>query len=641
MPHYHKISMTRKQKRSLRRIIGAVFLLIAAAVTEHLLLSEALLAVRLSLYLPAYFLAGWDVLWRALRNICHGQVFDENFLMAIATVGALLLGFLPDVEPEFAEAVFVMVFYQTGELFQSIAVGKSRRSIAKLMDIRPESARVVRDGLEIELSPEDVAVGEVIVIRPGEKIPLDGVILSGSSDLNTLALTGEAEPRTVDAGDTVVSGCTNLTGVLCVRVEKPFSESTVSRILQLMEEIGTRKSKSEQFITRFAKYYTPFVVFAALLVAFLPPIIMGSFIGHFALWLSRALTFLVISCPCALVISVPLSFFGGIGGASRMGVLVKGSQGMEALAATDTVVFDKTGTLTCGIFCVTEVYPVGIGREALLALAAAVERESNHPIARALCNAVPDAVERPTVTDITEVAGRGIRAAVDGCEVTVGNLAMMREQGIEPAAAAEGKTMVYVTRCGTYLGAIAVSDTVKEGAAEAILQLKSCGVKRTVMLTGDRGSAAATVAKELGVTDWHAELLPADKVREVEVLLAAPHTGALAFVGDGINDAPVLTRADVGIAMGALGSDVAIEAADVVLMDDDPRKIARAIRHARKTLGIVRQNIVLALAVKAAVLICSAFGLLGAWQMPLAIFADVGVAVLAILNAMRTLRVKI
>ncbi|MBQ8356918.1 MAG: cadmium-translocating P-type ATPase [Clostridia bacterium] len=629
--------MTKRQKRNLCRIIGGAVLLLSAFLLEHVWLADARLVLRMLLYLPAYFLVGYDVLWEAFSNILRGQVFDENFLMAIATVGALAVAFLPGAEAEFAEAVFVMIFYQTGELFQSVAVGKSRRSISALMDIRPETARVERAGEEAEVSPEEVAVGQVIVIRPGEKIPLDGCVLSGRSDLNTLALTGEAAPRAVEVGDTVVSGCTNLTGALRVRVEKPFSESTVSRILQLMENMGTRKSRSEQFITRFAKYYTPFVVIAALLVAFLPPLFSGNFGGSFAMWLSRALTFLVISCPCALVISVPLSFFGGIGGASRMGVLIKGSQDLEALSKTEIAVFDKTGTLTCGSFTVTDVFPVGVSREELVMLAAAAESESNHPIAKAL-HAAAGERSLPKPERVTEVAGRGIRAHVLGEEVAVGNLALMQEVGADAVSIPASGTVVFVARNGTYQGAVVISDTVKPGAAAAVRDLAACGVSRTVMLTGDRRETARQVAEQVGVTEWHAELLPIDKVHEVEVLLAAPHKGTLVFVGDGINDAPVLARADVGVAMGALGSDVAIEAADVVLMDDDPRKLARAIRHARRTLSIVRQNIVLALSVKGAVMLCAALGILGRWQMPLAIFADVGVAVIAILNAMRTLR---
>ena len=630
--------MTSRQKKSLYRIIAGAVLLIAAMLLERLAMPSAPLLLRLALYLPAYFTVGYDVLWRAARNILHGQVFDENFLMVIATLGALAVGFLPSAEAEFAEAVFVMIFYQTGELFQKIAVGKSRRSISALMDIRPALARVWRGGSEIEVAPESVAVGEVIVVRPGEKIPLDGCVLTGRSDLDTVALTGEAIPRAVDVGESVVSGCTNLTGVLRVRVEKPFSESTVSRILQLMENMGTRKSRSEKFITRFAKYYTPIVVISALLLAFLPPILLGDFVGSFAVWLSRALTFLIVSCPCALVISVPLSFFGGIGGASRRGVLIKGSQDLEALSRAEIAVFDKTGTLTCGSFAVTGIYPVGVSEKELIRLAAAAEAESNHPVAKALQQAA-EGESLPRPSQVTEVAGRGVRAVVDGAEIAVGNATLMRELGVDVRLPNGQGTVLFVSRLGTYLGAILISDTVKAGAGEAVAALSRLGVKRTVMLTGDRTESAAHVAETLGISEWRAELLPADKVREVEVLLSTPHKGTLLFVGDGINDAPVLARADVGIAMGALGADVAIEAADVVLMDDDPGKLADAVRHARRTLRIVRQNIVLALAVKAAVLACSALGLLGGLQMPLAIFADVGVAVIAILNAMRTLRV--
>ena len=631
--------MTYRQKKNLCRIIAGAVLLIAAAACERSVLSHAPLLWRLALYLPAYLTVGYDVLWRAVRNIAHGQVFDENFLMCIATLGALAVGFLPSAEPEFAEAVFVMIFYQTGELFQSVAVGKSRRSISALMDIRPELARVERNGKEMEVSPDAVAVHEVIVVRPGEKIPLDGCVLSGRSDLNTVALTGEAIPRAVAAGERVVSGCTNITGALRVRVEKPFADSTVSRILRLMENMGTRKSRSEKFITRFAKYYTPLVVIAALLVAFLPPMLLGDFGGNFAVWLSRALTFLIVSCPCELVISVPLSFFGGIGGASRRGVLIKGSQDLEALSLAEIAVFDKTGTLTCGSFTVTDIYPVGISQKELIRLAAAAEASSNHPVAKALQQAAEGEV-LPRSTQITEVAGMGVRAVVEGREVAVGNAALMREYGLNTIAPDAQGTVVFVSRQGTYLGAIVISDTVKTGAGEALAALSRLGVRRTVMLTGDREESARAVAKAIGITEWRAALLPVDKVREVEVLLTSPHSGTLVFVGDGINDAPVLARADVGVAMGALGSDVAVEAADVVLMDDDPRKLAFAIGHARRTLRIVRQNIVLALCVKAAVLLCSAIGLLGSLQMPLAIFADVGVAVIAILNAMRTLHVQ-
>lgn len=631
--------MTRKQKKNLSRIIAAAVLLLAAVIAARFLPEKAPLWCELLLYMPAYLIVGYDVLWRAARNICRGEVFDENFLMALATVGALLTGFLPGGEAQFAESVFVMVFYQTGELFQSLAVGKSRRSIAELMDMRPDMARVIRDGREQELPPEQIAVGEVLLVRPGEKIPLDGCVLTGSSDLNTRALTGESLPRAVSVGDSVISGCTNMTGLLQVRVEKPYAESTVSRILQLMTNASSRKSRSERFITRFAKFYTPSVVILAVLLAVVPPLLSGNFGASFVSWLSRALTFLVVSCPCALVISVPLSFFGGMGGASRMGVLIKGSNDLETLARTEIAVFDKTGTLTTGSFSVCETHPVGVGKEELLLLAASAERESNHPIAKALCEAVGrERLLQPQ--SVREIAGKGICALLGDDTVAVGNAALMREVGAKAPADEAVGTAVFVARNGVYLGSVTVADAIKEGSKEAVAALRACGVRRAVMLTGDREDIARDVAQKTGISEWRSGLLPADKVREVEVLLATPRKGALAFVGDGINDAPVLSRADLGVAMGALGSDAAIEAADVVLMDDDPRKLARAIRHARRTLRIVRQNIVLALGIKAIVLIGSAVGLWGAWQMPLAIFADVGVAVLAILNAMRTLRAK-
>ncbi|MBQ3483217.1 MAG: cadmium-translocating P-type ATPase [Clostridia bacterium] len=631
--------MTRRQRRAFYRILGAALLLAAAVVLTHTLLAKAALGWQLMVFLPAYLLVGLDVLRKAGRNLVHGQVFDENFLMALATLGALGMGFLPAAEPEFAEAVFVMIFYQTGELFQSVAVGKSRRSIAALMSIRPDTARVVRNGAELEVAPDAVAVGEVIAVRAGERIPLDGIVLEGESEINTLALTGEAAPRFASVGDTVISGCTNISGMIRVRVTRAYAQSTVARILQLVEESAARKSRSERFITRFARFYTPSVVIAAVMLAFLPPLLAGDFAGHFARWLARALSFLVISCPCALVISVPLAFFGGIGGASRMGVLIKGSNYLEALARTEIAVFDKTGTLTKGSFTVTEIVSRGISHEALLLLAAAVEAQSNHPVAKAVVRAAGEA-DLPQVTQVSEIAGKGVQAVLDGAAVAVGNAALMRAVDVEPPAVSSVGSVVFVARDGAYLGHIVISDAVKLGAAAAIAALRQCGVRRTVMLTGDRRAAAAETAAALGISEWRAELLPADKVVEVETLLATPRKGTLAFVGDGINDAPVLTRADVGIAMGALGADAAIEAADVVLMDDDPRKLATAVRHARRTLGIVRQNIVLALGVKGAILACSALGLLGAWQMPLAIFADVGVAVLAILNSMRALRVQ-
>ena len=639
--------MSRKQKKMRNRILLSAGLLVVAFLLEKTVLAGAPLWALLLIYLPAYFVAGYDVLWRAARNIAHGQVFDENFLMCVATVGALAVGFLPAGEAEFAEASFVMIFYQTGELFQSVAVGKSRKSISALMNIRPDVAIVVRDGVESEVSPESVAVGETILLRPGDRIPLDGEVLTGTSDLDTVALTGESAPRAVAPGDKVISGCTNLSGVLTVRVSSVYGESTVARVLELVENSAAKKSKSEQFITRFARYYTPAVVIAAVLLAFLPPIFSGDFAGNFTLWLTRALTFLVVSCPCALVISVPLAFFGGIGGASRFGVLIKGSKDLEALARTEICAFDKTGTLTRGNFEVAGVYPVakqgtsgGIKEKELLQLGASAEAHSTHPVGKALLNAAAKkGLELLPVGEVREVAGRGVVATIGGDEIAVGNDKLMHECGIaEVLTNVPVGTVIHIAKNGTYMGAILISDTLKPGAAEAIRGLQEAGVRRTVMLTGDREAVAAAVAKELGLTEYHAELLPADKVNEVEALLNAPRRGGVAFVGDGINDAPVLSRADVGIAMGALGSDAAIEAADVVLMDDDPRKIARAIRQARKTIGIVRQNIVLALAIKAIVLVCSAFGWLGALQMPLAVFADVGVAVLAILNSMRALR---
>lgn len=639
--------MSRKQKKMRNRILLSAGLLVVAFLLEKTVLAGAPLWALLLIYLPAYFVAGYDVLWRAARNIAHGQVFDENFLMCVATVGALAVGFLPSGDAEFAEASFVMIFYQTGELFQSVAVGKSRKSISALMNIRPDVAIVVRDGEESEVSPESVAVGETILLRPGDRIPLDGEVLTGTSDLDTVALTGESAPRAVAPGDKVISGCTNLSGVLTVRVSSVYGESTVARVLELVENSAAKKSKSEQFITRFARYYTPAVVIAAVLLAFLPPIFSGDFAGNFTLWLTRALTFLVVSCPCALVISVPLAFFGGIGGASRFGVLIKGSKDLEALARTEICAFDKTGTLTRGNFEVAGVYPGskhstsgGIKEKELLQLGASAEAHSTHPVGKALLNAAAKkGLELLPVGEVREVAGRGVVATIGGDEIAVGNDKLMHECGIaEVLTDVPVGTVIHLAKNGTYMGAILISDTLKPGAAEAIRGLQEAGVRRTVMLTGDREAVAAAVAKELGLTEYHAELLPADKVNEVEALLNAPRRGGVAFVGDGINDAPVLSRADVGIAMGALGSDAAIEAADVVLMDDDPRKIARAIRQARKTIGIVRQNIVLALAIKAIVLVCSAFGWLGALQMPLAVFADVGVAVLAILNSMRALR---
>lgn len=631
--------MTRKQRKNLYRIIAAAVLLVAATLADVFLLPSGgkWEILKLAIYLVPYFVIGYDILWRSAVNISHGQVFDENFLMVVATLGALCIGFFPDTEEQYREAVFVMLFYQVGELFQSVAVGKSRKSISSLMDIRPDCAYIERDGELVPVDPETVAVGDIITVRPGEKIPLDGIVTEGTSDLNTVALTGEADPRAVAAGDAVISGCVNMSGVIKVKVTHTFGESTVSKILELVENSSENKSKSEQFITKFARIYTPAVVIAAVLLAVLPPLVIpGSFIANFPTWLIRALTFLVISCPCALVISVPLSFFGGIGGASKKGILVKGSNYLETLSKVKTAVFDKTGTLTKGTFSVTEIHPENITEEQLLHLAAHAEAFSNHPIAVSLRNAYGKPVNMDAVADVSEITGRGVKAMVDGKTVYAGNAALMQETGLTPAACPAPGTVIHVSYDGKYAGYLLISDTPKETSKAAIAALKECGVERIVMLTGDRKETAEAISKELSIDEYHAGLLPADKVDMVEKLLSENRTdGKLAFVGDGINDAPVLMRADVGIAMGALGSDAAIEAADIVLMDDDPAKIAEAMKISRFTLRIVRQNIVFALAVKAAVLLLGALGLAPMW---LAVFADVGVALLAILNAMRTLK---
>ncbi len=629
--------MTKKQKKALVRIIVAAVLLGVAVLLDKLGVFAGLAwYIVMPIYLVPYFIVGWQVLRKAGINIAHGQIFDENFLMAIATIGALCIGFLPDAEPEYAEAVFVMLFYQVGELFESIAVGKSRKSISSLMDIRPDSANVERNGEVLTVAPDEVAVGEIILVKPGEKVPLDGTVIEGQSSLNTVALTGESVPRDVMVGDDVISGCINQSGLIRIRVTKPFGESTVSKILALVESAGENKSRSENFITRFAHWYTPAVVIGAVVLAVVPPLVSGSF--DFGKWVFRALEFLVISCPCALVISVPLSFFGGIGGASRKGILVKGSNYMEALADCRTVVFDKTGTLTKGNFRVTGVRPAdGVESDRLLELAAHAEYASDHPVARSLTEAYGKEPDRSRVSSVEELSGRGIRAVVDGLVVLAGNGKLLDEAGIaHPDADAIG-TVVYLAEDGKYLGEIIISDEPKEDAKEAISDLKQSGVGKTVMLTGDRRAVADAVAAELGIDEVRSELLPAGKVAEVERLLSEkPAKSTLAFVGDGINDAPVLTRADVGVAMGAFGSDAAIEAADVVLMDDKPSKLAEAIRIARKTLRIVRENIVFSLVVKFVVLIlCAVVGV----PMTLAIFADVGVLVLAILNAMRALRI--
>lgn len=616
--------MSKKQKRMLFRILLSAFLLLDAV----LLPLDSFPLLRLAVFLVPYGVIGWDVLWRAVRNIAHGQVFDENFLMALATVGAFFTG-------EFPEAVFVMLFYQVGELFQSCAVDKSRKSIAQLMDIRPDYANVERDGQLVQEDPEDVAVGDVIVIKPGERVPLDGVVLEGSSTLNTSALTGESLPREVDAGSDVISGCVNLTGLLRVQVTKAFEESTVARILDLVENSSSKKAKAEHFITKFARIYTPVVVISAALLALLLP-----FLIHvtWAESIHRALIFLVISCPCALVISVPLSFFGGIGGASRHGILVKGGNYLEALANTEIVVFDKTGTLTQGVFNVTAIHPDQCSEQHLLELAALAESYSDHPISRSIREAWGAELDRSRVTGVEERSGKGVQALVDGVPVWVGSGKLMDEIGVTWHPCHKVGTTVHVASQGTYLGHIVISDQVKPDAAQAIRDLKAAGVRKTVMLTGDAAAVGEAVASELGLDEVHAQLLPADKVDQVETLLREKSAkGTLAFVGDGINDAPVLSRADVGIAMGALGSDAAIEAADVVLMDDKPSKIAAAIRIARRTRRIVLQNIVFALAVKLLVLLLGALGDATMWE---AVFADVGVSVIAILNATRALKSK-
>ncbi len=629
--------MSRKQRKTLFRIISSAVLLAAAFLIDSFVIKGRFFALELAVYLVPYFIIGYDVLWDAVRNIKNGQVFDENFLMAIATIGAVCIGFFPDTEKQYAEAVFVMLFYQTGELFQSIAVGKSRRSISQLMDIRPDIAYIERNGVIEEVDPETVSVGDVITIRPGDRIPLDGVVVSGESALDTVALTGEAVPREVRCGDAVISGCVNMSGVLTVEVTKLFSESTVSRILELVENSSANKSKSENFITKFARYYTPAVVIAAVILAFVPPFfVSGAYLAALPSWLIRALTFLVISCPCALVISVPLSFFGGIGGASKKGVLIKGSNYLETLAAVDTVIFDKTGTLTKGTFSVTEIHSRQLPDHELLKLAALAESYSNHPAAVALRNAHSHDNGTSSVTDTREIAGHGVTAKVDGVEVACGNKKLMDSLSLTAEDFDGAGTVVHIAVDGCYEGFIVISDEIKPTSENAIKSLHGVGVRRTVMLTGDRRETAEKVAAELKLNEYRAELLPQDKVCEVEKLISeVPNGKKLVFVGDGINDAPVLMRADVGIAMGALGSDAAIEAADVVLMDDDPSKIAPAISLARRTLRIVRQNIAFALGVKAVVLILSILGFTPMW---LAIFADVGVAVIAILNAMRTLK---
>ena len=629
-------TLTGRQKHTLWRIVLSALLLILARLLPQQPFS-------LLYYLVPYAVIGWDVLWGALGNILRGQVFDEHFLMSLATIGALFTG-------EYAEAVFVMLFYQVGELFQSYAVGKSRRSIAALMDIRPEWANVeVSEGEWHQTDPEEVPVGACIVVKPGERVPLDGIVVEGASTLDTAALTGESAPRRAAVGDSVLSGCINQTGLLRLKVTRPYEESTVARILDLVEHASEKKSRSERFITRFARYYTPCVVAAAavlfavpaLLLALLPGEALPGFLAGtlWSDWLHRALIFLVISCPCALVISVPLSFFGGIGGAGRCGILVKGGNDLEALAHAETVIFDKTGTLTRGTFAVAAVHPAGehLTPEALLEMAALAEQWSNHPIAHSLQAACPRPLDPGRVEQVQELAGHGVCALVDGRKVCVGNRRLMEEQNITVPPCTLPGTLVYVTAEGRYAGYIVISDQLKPDAGEAIAQLKKLGIQRVVMLTGDSEEAAAATARQLLVDEYHAQLLPADKVALTEELLARKSAkGKVVFVGDGINDAPVLTRADIGIAMGVLGSDAAIEAADVVLMDDQPAKIGVAVGIARKTARIVRQNICFALGVKGIVLVLGALGSASMWA---AVFADVGVAVLAILNAMRALHV--
>ena len=671
--------MNPKQKKLLTRIIVALVLFVIIEVAAQTGILRAAFGTpgdvyaEFALFLIPYLIAGYDVIAGALRGLVHGHALDEDFLMTVATFGAFALVLFPDTEPHMAEGAAVMLFFQVGELFQSYAVDKSRQSIADMMDIAPEYANVMEEGKLKQVDPFELAPDDEFIVMPGERIPLDGTVLTGESQIDTAALTGESVPRTARPGDEVISGCVNLTAKLVVRATKPFEDSTVSRILELVENAAEKKARTENFITRFARVYTPIVVGVAAVLAIVPPLLFG---GQWSDWILRGLTFLVVSCPCALVISVPLSFFGGIGGASRLGILVKGSNYLEALGSTETVVFDKTGTLTDGTFSVTElVCAPGVSKAELAGIAAAAETFSTHPIAQSVrayrdsltTNARPDSDNdanlaqpdsdstttgaRPgssstttaeRVRDVREISGQGVEAVVDGRNVLVGNGKLMAAHDIAFTATDVPGTVLYVAADGTYLGAIVIADTVKPDAARAIADLRAAGVKKTVMLTGDRTPVARAVAAELGIDEVHAELLPQDKVAEVEALLAQTERdtngkGKLAFVGDGINDAPVLTRADIGIAMGAMGSDAAIEAADIVLMNDDPDDIARAIHLARRTMGIVWQNIVFALGVKFAVLVLAAFGIANMWM---AVFADVGVAVIAILNAMRAMNVK-
>ena len=636
--------MNKKQKRTRNRIVTALVIFAAVfAATEFLPLAQYVggetnaLYLEFALYLIPFLIAGYDVLYKAVRNIVNGQVFDENFLMTIATVGAFALVLFPDSQPHMAEGAAVMLFSQVGELFQSYAVGKSRHSIADMMDIAPDYANIMRDGDLVQVDPYEIGVGDKIVVKPGERVPLDGIIVEGSTQLDTAALTGESVPRHVEEGAEVISGCVNMTGKITVKVSKPFEQSTVSRILELVESASEKKAQTENFITRFARYYTPIVTIGALALAVLPPLLLGQ---SWADWVERGLTFLVVSCPCALVISVPLSFFGGIGGASRLGILVKGGNYLEALAHTETVVFDKTGTLTNGSFNVVAVHPdaaAEVDPDLILSIAAHAEAYSDHPIAVSVKEAFTGEIDQKRIADVREEGGHGVRAVVDEHVVLVGNDKLMREEGVAYHDCELTGTILHVSIDGKYAGHIIIADVVKEDAAECIKRLHEAGVKKTVMLTGDRTEVAQAVAEKLGLDEYHGQLLPEDKVNQVERLLGSTsEKGKLAFVGDGINDAPVLTRADIGIAMGAMGSDAAIEAADVVLMDDKPSKISSAIAIARKTMRIVWQNIIFALGVKFVVLALAAVGIATMW---LAVFADVGVAILAILNAMRCMRV--
>ena len=640
--------MNKKQKKWLKRILLALALFFTVMALDELGVLAGIfgepgaLYASFALYLIPYLIAGHDVLLKAWRNIRRGEAFDESFLMAVATIGAFAMIFFPETEPHMAEGAAVMLFYQVGELFQSYAVGKSRKSIAAMMDIAPDYASIERDGAIVEVDPDEVQVGDIIVVKPGERVPIDGVVVDGTSQLDTAALTGESVPRHIEVGGEVISGCINMTGVLRIRTTKLFGTSTVSRILELVENASEKKARTENFITRFARVYTPIVTLAAVAIAVVPPLLgMGAWAG----WILRGLTFLVVSCPCALVISVPLSFFGGIGGASRLGILVKGSNYLEALAQVDTVVFDKTGTLTSGTFGVVGVRPAdAIDSDQLLAVAAHAEAFSDHPIALSIKKAYLDEapadsegiIDQARIEGAAEESGHGVKATVDGHAVLVGNDKLMSAHGISCPDCELTGTILHVAIDGSYAGHIVIADTVKDDAAQAIADLHAAGVERCIMLTGDREEVARSVASDLGLDEYHAQLLPGDKVEQVERILDSAR-GNLAFVGDGINDAPVLTRADVGIAMGAMGSDAAIEAADIVLMDDKPSNIARAIRVARKTMRIVHQNIVFAIGVKLLILALAAVGIANMW---LAVFGDVGVAVIAILNAMRAMNVK-